>query len=72
MLLGRTTSRRWQEWIAYFREAGFDCIDVNLDYANRSEVKAEAQDILADGEWVDLCAHSQFNKPKSVLTPCTM
>lgn len=41
----------WQDWIGYFREAGFDCIDANLDYAEKSANGQEQEhDIFADGE----------------------
>ena len=57
----------WQEWIAYFRENGFDCIDANLDYTGAQATSKDAKtadskevdephQILADGE---LVLHSQ-------------
>lgn len=45
---------RWYNWIAYFREAGFDCLDIHLNVSD--SVKAECDSIekeskvLGEGE----------------------
>ncbi|CAO1626633.1 unnamed protein product [Sympodiomycopsis kandeliae] len=43
------TQTKWYDWVGYFREAGFDCVLVNLDYTDKSEKQtAQVKDILAD------------------------
>lgn len=45
--------KEWQDWIQYFREAGFDVIDGNVDASVKGVQLKEGDDekVLADGEY---------------------
>lgn len=39
--------RRWQSWILYFREQGYDCIDLKVECPNERPEGKSPQDLLA-------------------------
>jgi len=34
-------THRWQSWIMYFREAGYDCIDMTVEVPSKTEGSPE-------------------------------